>query len=64
MALIVTTVKRLGFRSSSGIFSVTSGEVQAKIPGKNLKMHVSFSSRSTNPEMEDRDGFGSPASTL
>ncbi|KAJ0451071.1 hypothetical protein HanHA300_Chr15g0563411 [Helianthus annuus] len=64
MALIVTTVKRLGFRSSSGIFSVTSGEVRAKIPWKNLKMHVSFSSRSTNLEMEDRDGFGSPASTL
>ncbi|MFS8007554.1 hypothetical protein Hanom_Chr14g01262371 [Helianthus anomalus] len=37
MALTITTVQRLGFRSSSGIFQVTSGEVPARIPGNELQ---------------------------
>ncbi|KAF5791598.1 hypothetical protein HanXRQr2_Chr09g0396611 [Helianthus annuus] len=37
MALTMTTVERLGFRSSSGIFPVTSGEAPARIPGNELE---------------------------
>ncbi|KAM0009402.1 hypothetical protein Hdeb2414_s0091g00788761 [Helianthus debilis subsp. tardiflorus] len=52
IAPTVMTVKLLGFRPSSGKFPVTFSEIPAKIWCTNLKMHVPFSRRSTNPRID------------